>query len=55
MKGYDVRIGGARVGFVVSVEPVQNQQTGALHAKVDLKLDMSVDPLPKDSTVIVRA
>ena len=55
LPGNDVRIGGVRVGFVESVEPVQNQQTGAVHAKVDLKLDKSVDPLPKDSSVIVRA
>ena len=55
LKGNDVRIGGVRVGFVESVEPEQNQQTGAVHAKADLKLDKNVDPLPKDSTVIVRA
>ncbi len=55
LKGNDVRIGGVRVGFVESVEPVQDPQTGAVHAKVDLKLDKSVDPLPKDSSVVVRA
>ena len=55
LKGNDVRIGGVRVGFVESVEPEQNQQTGAVHAKADLKLDKNVDPLPKDSTVIVRS
>jgi virulence factor Mce-like protein len=51
----DVRIGGVRVGFVESVEPVQDPETGAVHAKVDLKLDKSVDPLPVDSSVIVRS
>jgi virulence factor Mce-like protein len=51
----DVRIGGVRVGFVESVEPIQNPETGAVHAKVDLKLDKSVDPLPVDSSVIVRS
>ena len=55
VKGNDVRIGGVRVGFVESVEPVQDPQTGAVHAKADLKLDKSVDPLPKDSTVVVRS
>jgi ABC-type transporter Mla subunit MlaD len=53
--GNDVRIGGVRVGFVESVEPVQDAQTGAVHAKVDLKLDKNVDPLPNDSSVIVRS
>jgi virulence factor Mce-like protein len=51
----DVRIGGVRVGFVESVEPVQDSETGAVHAKVDLKLDKSVDPLPADSSVVVRS
>ena len=55
VKGNDVRIGGVRVGLVESIEPVQDPETGAVHAKVDLKLDKSVDPLPKDSTVIVRS
>jgi virulence factor Mce-like protein len=53
--GNDVRIGGVRVGLVESVEPVQDQESGAVHAKVDLKLDKSVDPLPTDSSVVVRS
>ncbi len=53
--GNDVRIGGVQVGFVESVEPVQDPQTGAVHAKVDLKLNKSIDPLPKDSSVVVRS
>jgi virulence factor Mce-like protein len=53
--GNDVRIGGVRVGLVESVEPVQNPRTGAVNAKVDLKLDKSAEPLPKDSSVIVRS
>jgi virulence factor Mce-like protein len=53
--GNDVRIGGVQVGFVESVEPIQDQQTGAVHAKVDLKLNKSVDPLPTDSSVVVRS
>jgi virulence factor Mce-like protein len=55
VRSNDVRIGGVRVGFVDSVEPVQDPKTGAVHAKVDLKLDKNVDPLPRDSTVIVRS
>ena len=52
--GNEVRIAGVRVGAVESVEPVQ-EPSGAVHAKLDLKLEGQVDPLPVDSTVIVRA
>jgi virulence factor Mce-like protein len=55
VRNNDVRIGGARVGFVESVVPVQDPETGAVHAKVDMKLDKSVAPVPMDSTVIVRS
>src|SRR5215212_239984 len=53
--GNDVRIGGVRVGFVESIEPVQDTETGAVHAKLDLKLDKDAEPLPKDSSLIVRS
>jgi virulence factor Mce-like protein len=52
--GNDVRIGGVRVGMVEAVDPVQ-QEDGTDIARLDLKLDQSVDPLPKDTTVIVRS
>ena len=55
VRNNDVRIGGVRIGFVESVVPVQDPRTGAVHAKVNVKLDKSVQPLPKDSTVIVRS
>src|SRR5919108_4102045 len=55
LKGNDVRIGGVRVGLVEKVEPVQDPQTGDVYAEVDLKLDKSAEPVPKDSTVIVRS
>jgi phospholipid/cholesterol/gamma-HCH transport system substrate-binding protein len=55
VRGNDVRIGGVRVGLVESIEPIQSPKTGAVHAKVDLKLDKSAEPVPKDSTVIVRS
>jgi phospholipid/cholesterol/gamma-HCH transport system substrate-binding protein len=54
VKGNDVRIGGVRVGLVEKIVPVQTE-TGAVHAKVDLKLDKSAQPVPKDSTVVVRS
>src|SRR5215208_7235178 len=52
--GNDVRIGGVRVGFVEDVVPVQHEN-GRVTARVDLKLDKNVDPIPKGSTVVIRA
>jgi virulence factor Mce-like protein len=52
--GNDVRIGGVRVGFVEDVVPVQHKD-GRVTATADLKLDKNVDPIPKGSTVVVRA
>jgi virulence factor Mce-like protein len=49
----DVRIGGTRVGVVDSIEPVPGRK-GRTAAKLDLKLDKSVQPLPADTTVAVR-
>jgi ABC-type transporter Mla subunit MlaD len=54
VRGNDVRIGGVRVGLVEKIEPIQTQ-TGAVYAKVDLKLDKSAEPVPKDSSVVVRS
>ena len=53
VKGNDVRVGGIRVGAVESVQPVQHSD-GTATAKLNLKLDKSVDPLPVDTTVAVR-
>jgi virulence factor Mce-like protein len=50
----EVRIGGIRVGIVDSIEPIPNQKTGRTDAKLNLKLDKSVDPLPAGTTVRVR-
>jgi len=50
VKGNDVRVGGIRVGTVETVQPVQHSD-GTATAKVNLKLDKSVDPLPVDTTV----
>jgi virulence factor Mce-like protein len=52
--GNDVRIGGVRVGLVEDVVPVQHEN-GRVTAKVNLKLDKSVDPIPKGSTVVIRS
>jgi virulence factor Mce-like protein len=50
----EVRIGGTRVGVVDTIEPIPNQKNGRTDAKLNLKLDKSVDPLPAGTTVRVR-
>lgn len=53
VKGNEVRVGGVRVGVIERIVPVQNED-GTVNAKLDLKLDKTVDPLPEDSTYVVR-
>jgi ABC-type transporter Mla subunit MlaD len=53
VKGNEVRIGGVRVGVVKSVVPVQLGD-GKIAAKLSLSLDKNVEPLPVDSTMIIR-
>jgi phospholipid/cholesterol/gamma-HCH transport system substrate-binding protein len=52
-RGNEARIGGVRVGLIEDIEPVAHED-GSVSAKLDLKLDKDVEPLPVDSTVIVR-
>ena len=54
MKGNDVRIGGERVGSVSDIAPVHHAN-GLDTALISMKLEKSVEPLPADSTVIVRS
>jgi phospholipid/cholesterol/gamma-HCH transport system substrate-binding protein len=51
--GNDVRIGGARVGVVSDIEPVPNPE-GDATALLYLRLDEDLEPLPIDTTVLVR-
>ncbi len=51
--GNDVRIGGVQIGTVESIDPVQ-EPNGGVRAKVNLRLEGNINPLPVDSTVIVR-
>ncbi len=52
VKGNEIRIGGARVGVIETIDAVQNgDETNAI---VDAKLDQDLEPLPVDSTFIVR-
>ncbi|HEU4943937.1 MAG TPA: MlaD family protein [Solirubrobacterales bacterium] len=53
VKGNEVRIGGARVGVVKSVVPVQTGN-GEVAAELSLSLDRNVEPLPDNSTMIIR-
>ncbi len=54
VKGNEVRIGGVRVGIVESITPVADDD-GTYSAAIALKLDKTVEPLPVDSTVIIRS
>lgn len=53
-KGNEVRIGGARVGVVSEVLVERDRATGENRARLKLKLDKIVQPLPKDSTFSLR-
>ena len=53
VKGNDVRIGGERVGSVSNIVPVHHAD-GSDSALITMKLEKRVEPLPTDSTVLVR-
>jgi virulence factor Mce-like protein len=53
VKGNEVRIGGVRVGIVKSVVPIQ-LGNGRVGAELSLSLDKNVEPLPVDSTLMIR-
>jgi virulence factor Mce-like protein len=53
VKGFEVRIGGARVGIIDKIEPKQRED-GSTYAQLSLKLDKEIEPLPADSTMTVR-
>lgn len=53
VKGNEVRIGGVRVGIVKSVVPVQLED-GKVAAELSLSLDKNAEPLPVDSTMMIR-
>jgi ABC-type transporter Mla subunit MlaD len=53
VRGNEVRIGGARVGIVRSVTPVQLED-GRVAAELELRLDKTAEPLPVDSTMMIR-
>jgi phospholipid/cholesterol/gamma-HCH transport system substrate-binding protein len=53
VKGNDVRIGGTLVGTVKSVVPVQLSD-GRTAAELSLSLDKSAEPIPVNSTIMIR-
>jgi virulence factor Mce-like protein len=53
VKGNEVRIGGTRVGLVDEIQPVA-RTSGEPNAIITMKLEKRVEPLPVDSTLIVR-
>jgi ABC-type transporter Mla subunit MlaD len=53
VKGNEIRIGGNRIGTVRGVKPVQLGD-GRVAAELDLRLDLKVEPLPVDSTLMIR-
>jgi virulence factor Mce-like protein len=53
VKGNEVRIGGVRVGTVRSVVPVE-LENGEVAAELSLRLDKTAEPLPVDSTIMIR-
>jgi phospholipid/cholesterol/gamma-HCH transport system substrate-binding protein len=53
VRGNEVRIGGTRVGSVDKIS-VERRDDGTSIAVLSLKLERSVSPLPKDSTVLIR-
>jgi virulence factor Mce-like protein len=53
VRGNEVRIGGTRVGVVDTITP-KRLKDGTVIAQLDMKLETTVKPLPKDSTILVR-
>lgn len=51
--GNEVRIGGTRVGVVDGIHP-KRLKGGRVIAELDLKLETTIKPLPKDSTLLIR-
>lgn len=53
VKGNEVRIGGVRVGVVKKVVPI-SLGNGKFAAELSLSLDKNTEPLPVDSTIMIR-
>jgi virulence factor Mce-like protein len=53
VQGFEVRIGGARVGVISDIEPKQRED-GSTYAQVTMKLDKEIEPLPAGTKLRVR-
>jgi ABC-type transporter Mla subunit MlaD len=53
VRGNEVRIGGSRVGAISAIE-AKRTPGGGVYAELVLKLKKSIQPLPADSTLLVR-
>ena len=53
VRGFEVRIGGARVGVISDIEP-RRRDDGSTYARVTMKLDKEIEPLPVGSKLRVR-
>jgi virulence factor Mce-like protein len=53
VKGFEVRIGGARVGQVSKIEAKQ-RPNGTTYAQITMKLDKQIEPLKANTTLLVR-
>ena len=54
VQGNEVRVGGFRVGVVDDIS-AKRTASGSTYATIHMKLDKTVEPLPVDSTLVVRA
>ena len=54
VNGNDVQLGGRRVGLVEEIAPAIDPETGDTIARIDMKLDKDVEPLPADTTIRIR-
>jgi hypothetical protein len=53
VRGFEVRIGGARVGQVSKIE-AKRRRDGSAYAQITMKLDKQIEPLRGDTTLLVR-
>ena len=53
VRGFEVRIGGARVGVISEIDP-RRRADGSTYAQVTMKLDKQIEPLPEGSMLRVR-
>jgi virulence factor Mce-like protein len=53
VEGFEVRIGGTRVGVISEIEPKQRED-GSTYAQLTMKLDKEIEPLPAGTMLRVR-